>query len=362
MILCVTLVLWAQCYLEADSVIRGIYINPYQANKSEYMEEVFARADSGLINAIIVDFKSDYGFLTYGSDLDMAKKIDAGRRYFDAAQLVENAARHNLKLIARIVCFRDNYLSRHKGLGIKDDSGNVWLDYKGMAWTNPYDEAVQDYLIAVAKEIVQKGIRSIAFDYLRFPTDGEVWRIRLTKVKGSRVDAIANFLQKAKKQIDAEIGVCVFGFSVWHKLRSEGQDLEELGQHIDVLYPMLYPSHFARNFKNEEDEMWRNYWIYYDSVIKASKTLPAGVKVVPFVQGFEYRAKKFDADYVFNQIDGVLSSAGNGFMVWNARSDYSTCWPALEWARNSILRRYAQKCPDIRKKAIGHRHREKDLR
>jgi hypothetical protein len=359
MILCVALVLWAQCYPEPDSVIRGIYINPYQANKAEYLEEVFAWADSGLINAIVVDFKSDYGFLAYGSDLELAKKIHAVKKHFDATHLVEKASQHGVKLIARIVCFRDNYLARHEKFGIRDDSGKLWLDNKGMAWTNPFDEKVHEYLIAITKEIVAQGVRSIAYDYVRFPTDGDVWRIRLAKVKGSRVDAISRLLKKAREEIDAEIGICVFGFSVWRKLRSEGQDLEVLGEHIDALYPMLYPSHFSRAFKNEETELWRNYWIYFDSVNEAFAKLPGSVKVVPFVQAFEYRAQNYDAGYVFSQLNGVLSAGGDGFMIWNARSDYSICGRALGWARSSILRRYAQTCRDNRMRATGRRYPEK---
>jgi hypothetical protein len=361
MILCVALALWAQCCPQVDSVVRGVYLNPYQANKKEYLERIFAKADSGLINAIVVDFKGDYGFLAYESNVELAKKINAVKKYFDVAYLVENAARHNLKLIARIVCFRDNYLAQYKQFGIRDDSGRIWRDNKGIAWTNPYDENVHDYLIALTKEIVEQGIKSIAYDYIRFPTDGNVWRIRTTKVKGSRVDAIAGFLKKAREAVDVEIGICVFGFSVWHKLLSEGQDLSRLGEHIDVLYPMLYPSHFARAFKNEENEMWRNYWIYFDSVNEAFENLPSTVKVVPFVQGFEYRAKEYDADYVFSQIIGVLAAGGNGFMVWNARSDYSTCWPAFAWARNSILRRCAQTNQDSRMRVKGRRYQDRGL-
>jgi hypothetical protein len=361
MILYVTLVLWAQCYPETDSTVRGVYINPYQANQEEYLQAIFEQADSGLINAIVVDFKSDYGFLAYGSDLELAKKINSIKKHFDASYLVENAAKHNLKLIARIVCFRDNYLARHKKSGIRNDSGELWLDNKGMSWTNPYDEKVHDYLIAITKEIVEKGIESIAYDYIRFPTDGEVWRIRLTKVKGSRVDAIARFLKRAREEVDAEIGICVFGFSVWRSLISEGQDLERLGEHIDVLYPMLYPSHFSRDFRNEETEMWRNYWIYFDSVNEAFAKLPNTVKVIPFVQGFEYRAQNYDASYVFTQINGALQAGADGFMIWNARSDYSACWRALAWARNSILKRFAQMSQDNHKRAKGRRYQDRVL-
>jgi hypothetical protein len=338
----VVLALLAQCLPTHDSIVRGVYVNPYQANRKDYWEEIFKKADAGLINAVVVDFKSDYGFLTYASSVERAREIDAIKKHFDIDYLIENASRHNLKLIARIVCFRDNYLAHHKKLGIKNDSGEIWLDAKGIAWTNPYNEEVQNYLLAIAKEIVDCGIKAIAFDYVRFPTDGDVARIRLTHVKGSRVDAIARFLKKARQEIDAEIGICVFGFSVWHALRVEGQDLERFGEHIDVLYPMLYPSHFGRNFKNEETENWRNYWIYYDSTRESFYKLPCTVKVVPFVQGFEYRAKTFDADYVFSQLNGALSAGSNGFMIWNARSDYATCWQAFEWALNSIVMRQAR--------------------
>ncbi|UCD05479.1 MAG: hypothetical protein JSV98_10290 [candidate division WOR-3 bacterium] len=349
--LCVIIALLANCCLEPDSIIRGIYVNPYQANKSAYWDKIFSMADSGFINAVVVDFKSDYGFLTYASELELPGKINAIKKHFDIATLVENTTKHNLKLIARIVCFRDNYLARHKKFGIKNDSGEIWVDKKNMAWTNPYDKGVQDYLLEITEEIVAQGVNAVAFDYVRFPTDGDVARIRLTKVKGSRVDVIAGFLEKARQEIEAEIGICVFGFSVWHPLRTEGQDIERLGEFVDVLYPMLYPSHFGRNFKNEETESWRNYWIYFDSVSEAFEQLSSAVKVIPFIQGFEYRAKNYGADYVFSQMNGVLSARGDGFIIWNARSDYSICWRALEWARNSIPMRYAQKCRGIHMRA-----------
>lgn len=339
MILSAILALCAQCSTAPDALIRGVYVNPYQANRRDYWQEIFEKADSGLINAVIVDFKSDHGFLAYDSKLELPNKIGAVKKLFDIDSLIARTARHNLKLIARIVCFRDNYLARHKDCGIRDDSARLWLDRKDMAWTNPFHDGVQEYLLAVTKELVDRGIRSVAYDYIRFPADGDVARIRLSRVKGSRVDAIARFLEKARRQTDAEIGICVFGFSVWRTLHAEGQDLQRLGGHIDVLYPMLYPSHFHRDFRNDGAENWRNFWIYFDSVREALGRLPRSVRVVPFVQGFEYRAASYDPDYIFSQIHGALAAAGNGFIIWNARSDYATGWPALEWTRRSVLMR-----------------------
>lgn len=343
--LCVILALCVIFSDNPETFVRGVYINPYQAANKSYLEKIFIKADSGLINAIVVDFKSDYGFLSYASDIDLAKEIDAIKRYIDVDYVIENAELHNLKLIARIVCFRDNYLAFHKNYGVRDDSGNVWRDNKGLAWTNPYSKQVREYLLKVAEEVVRRGITSIAFDYIRFPTDGDVERIRLTEVKGPRYGAIVEFLRMVKDEIgdEAEIGVCVFGFSVWYRMKTEGQDVSKMGEYIDILYPMLYPSHFGWSFKRWDNDYWRNYWIYFDSVKEAGTKLPPHVKVMPFVQGFDFLAENFNSDYVFAQIHGAVAARADGFLIWNAGGDYSLSWSAFSWARNLILRQFVQR-------------------
>ncbi|UCG92371.1 MAG: hypothetical protein JSV97_01270 [candidate division WOR-3 bacterium] len=356
--LCVLLVLFETLTFSPhpDSTIRGVYINPYQAGNKEYLNRVFAKADSGLINTIVVDFKSDYGFLAYASNVALAKKLWAIKRFIDIDNVIERAARHNVKLVARIVCFRDDYLSQDKKYAILDDSGEIWYDNKGIAWTNPYQEKVGDYLIDITKELVERGITSVAYDYIRFPSDGEVWRIRLTKVMGKRYEPIITFLKKVRNAVDVEIGVCVFGFAVWQQLKAEGQDIEKMADYIDVLYPMLYPSHFGWNFKREVNEYWRNYWIYFDSVQEAFDKLPGYIKVVPFVQGFEFGADTFNSDYVFSQIHGASAAHAHGFIVWHAGGDYTISWPALSWAHNAVLKQSALMSLNSRMKARGQRY------
>ena len=345
-------------YPDPDSVTRGVYINPYQVCNKEYMKEIFAKADSGLINTIVVDFKSDYGFLAYASSIEKAKEIDAVKHFIDVDYLIEETAARGMKLIARIVCFRDDYFARYNDCGIKNDSGEVWFDKKGLAWINPYKQEAREYLLELTKEIVDLGIRSIAFDYIRFPTDGSVERIRLTNVDGPRCAPILKFLETIKHEINdnVEIGVCVFGFAVWYCLESEGQDIKAMAEYIDVLYPMLYPSHFHWNFKREENEYWRNYWIYYDSVKEAKGKLPLHIKITPFVQGFTLLAENFNCEYIFSQIDGALSAFADGFVIWNARGDYAISSSPLLWAHNLILKQSVQTCLNTRMKEEGQRY------
>jgi hypothetical protein len=350
--------LWAN----PDSALRAVYINPYKASKKAYLEEIYKKADSGLITAIVVDFKSDYGFLAYPSSNAIAKKTGAVKRYIDVKDLIRKSREHNIKLIARIVCFRDDYLAYYSDYGIRNDSDSVWEDKKGLAWTNPYQKSVRNYLYDITEEIVDLGVTSIAFDYIRFPTDGDIQRIRLAGVNGPREKPLLAFLKKVKDNLGdrTEIGICVFGFAVWYALIREGQDIEKMGEYVDVIYPMLYPSHFGWGFKRDMDEYWRNYWIYYDSVIEAMEKLPTGVKIVPFVQGFDYLAKSFDNQYVYAQINGALSANANGVAIWHAGGDYSISWRALSWARNLLLKKSALMNLNTHMREEAHRYPDID--
>ena len=349
------LALFATYSINSDSLVRGVYINPWQGCNKDYMDRIFAQADSGIINALIIDFKGDYGYLTYPSEIPLAKKMGAVKKYLDLDYLIKNAMARKVKIIARVVCFRDNYLAQYKNYGMRNDEGGIWYDKTGSSWTNPYIDSVGDYLVNVVEELVKLGITSIAFDYIRFPTDGAVDRIRLTKVNGPRYKPIVKFLERVRKKVpDAEIGACVFGFTTWHDLKNEGQILEKFGPELDVVYPMLYPSHFPAAFKREVSEYWRNYWIYFDSVKGAFKKLSSGVRVIPFIQGFKLMAQDFNHEYVLSQIDGSISADAQGYIIWNGGNDYAISWPPMAWVYNSVRAQASRMIQDTHK-------REKDL-
>ncbi|MEO0156983.1 MAG: putative glycoside hydrolase, partial [candidate division WOR-3 bacterium] len=136
---CVILVLSTLFSYTPDSLVRGVYINPYQGSKKGFLEYIFKLADSNYINAIVVDLKSDYGYLCYETDNAIAKKLNAFKRYIDLDYLIKRCNEMNIKLIARIVCFRDNYLAKYEDCAIRDSTGEIWYDKTGTAWVNPYN-------------------------------------------------------------------------------------------------------------------------------------------------------------------------------------------------------------------------------
>ena len=81
--------------------------------------------------------------------------------------------------IARIVVFKDNLLPRKRPeLGVKRPDGTLWQDHRRIAWTDPYNREVWDYNLDIASRAVAIGFDEIQFDYIRYPSDGDIKQCR----------------------------------------------------------------------------------------------------------------------------------------------------------------------------------------
>src|SRR5699024_1228684 len=109
------------------------------------------------------------------------------------------------------------------------------------------------------KEAAELGFQEIQFAYVRFPEGfenradtpdydkGDYADIE-DDVKG-RVDSINDFVGYAKEELvdyDVDVSVDVFGYTAAvENAPGIGQDLVQIGEHIDVLSSMIYPSHWG---------------------------------------------------------------------------------------------------------------------
>ena len=57
---------------------------------------------------------------------------------------------------------------------MKTKAGNLWRDNNGLAWVDPKNKDVWNYNLAIAKEAVELGFDEINFDYMRYPSDGNM--------------------------------------------------------------------------------------------------------------------------------------------------------------------------------------------
>ena len=305
----------------------GLYLNPFVAKKKEYMEKIYALADSGIINLIVIDLKTEHG-----------------KVWFDEKELKEISKKceeKNIYLIVRIVCFVDNNLPIYEPQRaiLSKKSKDLWKDMHGNYWLNPFDTLNWNYNIEIAEFAAKCNVKEVHFDYLRFPSDGDLLDMDLKNpLNLEKEEAIKEFLRKAflkLKKYNVLITPCLFGFSpFWNSVKREGQKIEEVSKYSDRIALMLYPSHYGKNFLKEADPI-RERAIYFEGITSAK--IRSKIPVEAYVQGFNYKAKNFGKEYIIEQIKGAILAGSEKIIIWNAAGEYKYAIEALKEIKNEII-------------------------
>jgi hypothetical protein len=132
------------------------------------------------------------------------------------------ARANGIYLIGRVVVFEDPKLSQGRpDLAIHDPDGSVWTNAGGLGWTNPYDKRVWDYNVSIAEVAARAGFDEIQFDYVRFPTDGDVERSSTrARLDAARLGdpAVRPLRAEAAEAARRRVSADVFGLSATRDL------------------------------------------------------------------------------------------------------------------------------------------------
>ncbi|RME48022.1 MAG: hypothetical protein D6796_06880 [Caldilineae bacterium] len=246
----------------------------------------------------------------------------------------------NIYTIARIVVFKDEPLATaHPEWAVTDaETGGLWRDRENLAWADPFREEVWDYNIALAVEAAQRGFDEIQFDYVRFPTDGDIGRARFSaeNTAENRLAAIAGFLAKAKEALEpypVRLAVDVFGYTTWRDDdMGIGQHIETLAPYVDVLSPMLYPSTFGGGLPGLPQ--YRQAVAFPFEVVNLStrraverlRAVNPALEVRPWVQDFPdyaFDRRTYTPDEIRLQMEGARQAGGRGWLLWDPRVLYT---------------------------------------
>jgi hypothetical protein len=335
------------CYLQQESPdwelmknrqkVKGIYMTGYTAGNSEKFNKLIDLVKTTELNAVVIDVKDDNGLMTYFSDLPDVGFTGANRnvRIKDIDAVIKVLRDNNIYSIARIVTFKDRIAGdKYANLAIKNKDGGIWRDRHGMSWLNPYNKDSWDYLVDIAEEAAAKGFNEIQFDYVRFPTDGNVKIIDYgaSAAGKSKAESIAEFLSYGRDRL-SKMGVVVsadvFGLvtSVADDMHI-GQHLESIAGSVDVICPMVYPSHYGKGSYGVAEPDFEPYKIVNRSMTIAMERLNAmdnaGGKAIlrPWLQDFTAsyleRYKRYGPAEVRAQIDATYDSGAEEWLLWNA--------------------------------------------
>jgi hypothetical protein len=288
------------------------------------------------INAVVIDMKDDFGNIYFKASARTATEIKAQKTPQDIKSILAKLKDNNIYAIARIVTFKDQKMyNAYSGLyAIKNrNTGKSWKGTEAEYWVDPHSEFVQNYNIELAGDLEKAGFNEIQFDYIRFPSDGAINLCNFTYKKDAdtyKSEILIDFLKKAVSILNIPVSVDIYGFNSWYYFGNQiGQDMEEFSHVVDVICPMVYPSHFGNRFYSKINSELRPYRIVYDGGLRAILMADRSVSIRPYLQAFNLMSPSWGPDYISSQIKAAKDSGCSGYTLWNAKADYSVSYKAL---------------------------------
>ena len=225
--------------------MRGVHVTMTLASLHGKLDEYLALKRAGL-NTIELDVKDENGEVAFVRGAPpLARATGAAKPYYKARAAARKVHAAGLYLIGRVVTFQDPVVSeRRPALALHNPDGSVWQTRAGYGWLNPYDRRAWNYDLAVATAAARAGFDEIQFDYVRFPSDGDVSAIRYpVRTKASMAKTITQFVKFASAKLHklgVRTSVDVFGLAATRDL-GIGQRPYRLARYVDAVYPMVYP-------------------------------------------------------------------------------------------------------------------------
>lgn len=311
---------------KADKV-KGLYLPTSKAKGKNLGQRLKKISNSGF-NAIVVDFKDDFGRLVYNSQIPLARKIKSIKPIVNVKRLIKLSKKNNISVIARLVVFKDKKLFYYKNNHYafkKKGSRRPWQYYREY-WVDPFSEDVWNYNIEVARELESLGVHEIQFDYIRFPSDGPKQLIVSKFHPGKdclKSESLFDFLARADEKINIPIGIDLYGFNSWYHAGAViGQDIIMLSRNVQIISPMYYPSHFGSRWFVTKPKSLRSYRILKTGTARAIELVSRNAIIRPYLQAFNYKSSTFGKVYLLNQAQGVFDANSKSFLYWNIRGDY----------------------------------------
>lgn len=325
-------------HIKKPDEVRGIYITAYSAGTNRF-HELLNFIKNNDLNTAVVDLKSPKGEPAFAIKDSALAKYNLTRPIYNLENVVENLHQNNIYAIARVAVFQDPYLvGKQPQLALQWKTGGVWSDRKGVKWLDPTAFGVWQYNVTLAREAYERGFDEIQFDYIRFPSDGNLEAIKYAKWDGKTPKEVemekffryvGGIMRREKIPVSADmfgLVCCMVNYDL-----GIGQVLERALPYFDFVSLMMYPSHYAPGTEGYKNPASYPYEIVKYSMDQANDKIARFVtsstvalaKLRPWIQDFNI-GDNYDTAKVRAQISAVREGHADGFLIWNARNVYTT--------------------------------------
>jgi hypothetical protein len=331
-------------HVPTPDTLRGLYVNRWAALGSKFTS-LIGLARRTEINALVIDVKDDRGFVLYRSSVPLAREIGADTADGHVLSRSKLRARldtmiaHDIYPIARIVVAKDPILARKKlDLAIKRKSDRKpWLDKIGNPWLDPHQRAVWQYAADLAREAFDLGFSEVQFDYVRFPdekrlVDETVYPLAEGRTRDQVIREQLGFLRQQLKPVGMRVTADVFGFTATDTTEMGiGQRWEMFVDQVDVVLPMVYPSHFTHNsygIRYPNAHPYETLDHAFKDMAGRSAPVQNAAKIIPWYQDFTLGPPHYGVKQILAQKKAGYDNGLQSWILWNPKSNYTVA--ALE--------------------------------
>lgn len=327
--------------LPTPEKVKGIYMSGYNFYRSSQRQKYIDFVQETELNTLVIDIKGSEGHFMFSPQSSLLQHWPLSKFSLDYDEYKNALAElQNLGIytIARVTTFQDPSAVRaFPHLALKDNNGNVWENFQGVSWLDMTLEESWDLPIEQAKEAFRVGFDEVQFDYIRFPSDGYISRIKygnLTDDK-EKYEILSDFFARINSELEQyqqPISIDLFGLTYRDYTNPEyalgiGQRLIDAAKYFDYISPMIYPSHYGPGHFGLKSPVHSPYELLDASLEDGHQILlREGVPVSfsrPWLQDFDLGAQ-YDAQKVRAQIRAADKNNTSGWLLWNARNVYTS--------------------------------------
>lgn len=321
-------------HVATPKAVKAIYMSSWVGSTTAKRAELIRLIKETELNAVVLDIKDATGRVSFLVDEPIVANTGSPvNRIRDLDVLIKELHDNDIYVIGRISVFQDPYLTeKYPTWAIhKKSDGAIWKDKKGLSFLSPTSKDVWNYTVALAKVSYARGFDEINFDYIRFPSDGNVQDIAypndVTKTRADFIEDFYAFLGTEMRAAKIPLSADLFGMVTTSvDDLGIGQVLERALPHFDYIAPMVYPSHYPKNFigiTNPAAEPYKVIKYAMTEGVRRAQVLGYGPeKFRPWIQDFNLGAT-YTADMVRAQIRASEELGITSWMVWDPGNSYT---------------------------------------
>ncbi len=322
-------------HIETPEKLKAVYISSWVAGSPKFRDSIIKMIDETELNSIVIDVKDSTGRISFDMENpDLRKEGSIEKRISNIRALTDMLHKKNIYIIGRVSVFQDPYMTKKRPAWAvtKKSDGTVWKDRKGLSFLDPAKKEVHDYIVNIAKSAYDEGFDEINFDYIRYPSDGNMKDINYRLATGeTRSDNIEKFFKylssEIKKDKNIPISADLFG------LTTEATDDMGIGQvwekalpYFDFLCPMVYPSHYPpghMGYKNPSNYPYEVINRALAGAINKTNKIGGDInKIRPWLQDFDMGAI-YTKELIKAEIKAVSDNGLKSWMLWDPANKYT---------------------------------------